>query len=75
MSILDPDTVVQFIYGDEIDSSSDPLGERQRRVNEWKKVHAGTVEAAMYGDIDDVINPAELRARIAAAVKECRQSC
>ncbi len=73
MSILDPDTVVQFIYGDEIDSSSNPAGERQRRVDEWKKVHAGTVEAAMYGDIDDVIAPAELRARIAAAVKECRQ--
>ncbi len=72
MSILDPDTVVQFIYGDEIDSSSDPAGERQKRVDEWKRVHAGTVEAAMYGDIDDVIAPAELRARIAAAVKECR---
>ena len=35
-------------------------------------MHGGTGEAAMEGEIDDIIAPAELRARIAAAVKEFR---
>lgn len=72
MSIIDPNTAVQFMYGDEIDSSSDPEKTRAERIKEWKEAHAGTAEAAMYGEIDDVIPHAELRARIAAAVKECK---
>ena len=60
------------MYGDEIDSAADPREARNARIAEWKEMHGGTGEAAMEGEIDDIIAPAELRARIAAAVKEFR---
>ncbi len=72
ISIITPETAVQFMYGDEIDSAADPREARNARIAEWKEMHGGTGEAAMEGEIDDIIAPAELRARIAAAVKEFR---
>ena len=72
ISIITRETAVQFMYGDEIDSAADPREARSARIAEWKEMHGGTGEAAMEGEIDDIIAPAELRARIAAAVKEFR---
>ena len=72
ISIITPETAVQFMYGDEIDSAADPREARSahRRVegNAWR--HGRGCYGG--GEIDDIIAPAELRARIAAAVKEFR---
>lgn len=64
ISVMAPDAAVQFMYGNEIKTP----GERAEKKNEWMKDHACAVAAASTGDIDDVIAPEELRARLISAV-------
>lgn len=64
ISVMEPDAAVQFLYGDKIKTPAD----REARKNEWTEIHASAIAAASTGDIDDVVAPAELRARVIAAL-------
>lgn len=63
ISVLSPEASVAFVWNDQV-------GERSREdlEAEWKEKCASAAEACNAGEIDDVVEPAELRQRICAAL-------
>ena len=64
ISVMDPSSAVAFLWNDRITEQTT----RADLVTEWKKKNATAVAAAADGSIDDVIDPAQLRQRICAAI-------
>lgn len=63
VSVLSPEASVAFVWNDRIGQQS-----REELEAEWKKSIASATDAADRGEIDDIIDPAELRQRIAASL-------
>lgn len=64
ISVLPPKAAVAFAWNDKITAEKS----REDLENEWKESCSSPVWAAEKGDIDDVIEDAELRQRICAAL-------
>ena len=64
ISVMPPESAVAFIMNDEIS----PEKSRADVEREWNEKYASAVLAAEKGDIDDIVAPEELRARICAAL-------
>ena len=64
ISIMNPESAVAFLMNDEITHEKS----RAQVEAEWCEKYASAVCAAEKGDIDDVIAPEEVRARICAAL-------
>lgn len=67
ISVMEPDAAVQFIYGEEIKAAADPVADRQAKKDAWIAGEGSAVAAAQAGEVDDIVEPAELRARIISA--------
>lgn len=67
ISVMEPDAAVQFMYGDEIKASADPVALRAEKKKVWTTEMASAEAAARAGEVDDVVAPEELRARIISA--------
>ncbi len=67
ISILAPEAAVEFLYADQIKAADDSAAEKDNLLTEWNTYHASPLCAARSGDIDDIIDYAEFRARICAA--------
>ena len=63
ISVLSPEASVAFVWNDKVGEKS-----REELEAEWKEKCASASEACDLGEIDDVIEPAELRKRICAAL-------
>ena len=63
ISVLSAEASVAFVWNDKVGEKS-----REELEAEWKKSVASADRAAENGEIDDVIDPAELRQRICAAL-------
>lgn len=63
ISVMEPAAAVQFLYGDAIHTPD----ERQAKIAEWKADQADPAKAAATGEVDDVIAPAEIRAKVISA--------
>lgn len=64
ISVLPPEASVAFVWNDKITAEKS----REALEAEWKEKCASPFNAAEHGDIDDVIDEAELRQRICAAL-------
>lgn len=64
ISAMSPESAVAFLWNDRITEDVS----RADLVEEWKNTCASPAEAAADGSVDDVIDGAELRARICSAV-------
>lgn len=64
ISVMEPASAVAFLWNDKITEDVS----RADLIEEWKKTVASPEAAAADGSIDDVIDAAELRQRICAAV-------
>ena len=64
ISVMAPASAVAFLWNDRITETLT----RSDLEEEWKKECASATAAAADGSIDDVIDPAELRQRICAAL-------
>ncbi len=62
ISVLSPEASVAFVWNDRVGECS-----RQELEAEWREKCASAAEACSRGEVDDVIEPAELRKRICAA--------
>ena len=69
ISIMAPETAVEFVWDDRLKSSADPAQARQELRREWEATAASPLSAARQGDADDVIAFSELKQRIAAALE------
>lgn len=63
ISVLSPEASVAFLWNDRVGEIP-----REDLEQEWKEKCASAAEAADAGEIDDVIDPTELRQRICAAL-------
>ncbi|MBE6629044.1 MAG: carboxyl transferase, partial [Ruminococcaceae bacterium] len=64
ISVMEPASAVAFLWNDKITEDVS----RADLVEKWKKTVAAPEAAAADGSIDDVIDAAELRQRVCAAV-------
>jgi acetyl-CoA carboxylase carboxyltransferase component len=63
ISIMEPDAAVQFLYGQDIKTPDD----RAAKKAEWLENQASPAAAAAIGDVDDIVESKELRAKIISA--------
>lgn len=63
ISVMEPAAAVQFVYGDQIKTPED----RAAKTAEWMENCASPAAAAVTGDVDDVIAPADVRAKVISA--------
>lgn len=63
ISVLSPEASVAFVWNDKVGEKT-----REEVEAEWKEKCASVAEAADKGEIDDIIEPSELRKRICAAL-------
>ena len=63
ISVLSPEASVAFVWNNKIGEQS-----REDLEAEWKEKCASAAEACDAGEIDDIVEPAELRQRICAAL-------
>jgi propionyl-CoA carboxylase beta chain len=60
---MEPDAAVQFLYGQDIKTPDD----RAAKKAEWLENQASPAAAAAIGDVDDIVESKELRAKIISA--------
>ncbi len=64
VSVLSPEASVAFVWNDKVGAEKS----REELETEWKEKCASAAEAADRGEIDDIVEPAELRKRICASL-------
>jgi acetyl-CoA carboxylase carboxyltransferase component len=69
ISVLDPDTAVEFLYDNELKEATDPNSARASLKNEWISGPASALANARSGDIDDIVSGSELKQRMASALE------
>lgn len=69
ISVLDPDTAVEFLYDSELKEAADPNATRASLKEEWISGPASALNNARSGDIDDIVSGTELKQRMASALE------
>jgi propionyl-CoA carboxylase beta chain len=72
IAVMGPEGAVNILNRKQIDAAADPAAERARLAQEYKERFLAPYVAASAGAIDDVIEPAETRARVIAALAALR---
>jgi len=68
IAVMGPDGAANIIFKKEIDEAADPAAARAAKIAEYKKSFANPYKAAVRGYVDDVIDPADTRNRLARAL-------
>ncbi len=68
VSAMKPEAAVEVLWNDRLAQMKDPLKERVQLVQEYKDTEATPFDAAEAGYIENVIEPAETRANVVAAL-------
>jgi len=68
IAVMGPDGAANIIFKREIDEAADPAALRMEKIAEYKAEFANPYKAARRGYVDDVIDPAQTRPRLAAAL-------
>jgi len=68
IAVMGPDGAANIIFKREIDEAADPAAARKQKIDEYKAEFANPYKAARRGYVDDVIEPGQTRARLAAAL-------
>lgn len=63
ISVLSPEASVAFVWNDKVGDSS-----REALEKEWKEKCASAADACDRGEIDDIVEPSELRQRLCASL-------
>jgi acetyl-CoA/propionyl-CoA carboxylase carboxyl transferase subunit len=67
ISIMAPEAAVEFLYADQIKAADDSAKAKDEALAEWNEQFASPLACARNGDLDDIIDYAEMRQRITAA--------
>mgnify|MGYP002777223683 FL=1 len=68
IAVMGPDGAANIIFKKDIDEAADPAAKRKEKIEEYKHNFANPYKAATRGYVDDVIDPAETRRRLAGAL-------
>ncbi len=69
IAVMGPEGAVNILYKRELKEAADPVAERARLVQEYRETFANPYIAAEKGYLDDIIEPAETRARLIEALE------
>ncbi len=69
IAVMGPDGAVEIIYRKELDAADDPKARSEELKQQYRDLFANPYTAARKGYIDDVIEPATTRFRIAKALE------
>ncbi len=69
ISAMPSESAVALLWDDKFAGATDPAARRAELVEEWNATFGSAIDAAYKGEIDDIIEGSELRARIAAALE------
>lgn len=64
IAVMGPDGAVNIIFKKQIDAAKDPVAEKTRLTDEYRRTFANPYKAAELGYIDEVIYPRETRLKI-----------
>jgi propionyl-CoA carboxylase beta chain len=68
IAVMGPDGAVNILYRREMEQAADPTSFRDEKTREYREKFANPFVAAERGYIDEVIEPADTRARLCAAL-------
>ncbi len=68
IAVMGPDGAANIIFKKEIDEAEDKVAMRAKKIDEYKTNFANPYKAAIRGYVDDVIDPAQTRARLCSAL-------
>jgi acetyl-CoA carboxylase carboxyltransferase component len=68
IAVMGPDGAANIIFKKEIGEAADPIAFRQEKIQEYRDKFSNPYIAAARGYVDDVIEPATTRQRIASAL-------
>jgi acetyl-CoA carboxylase carboxyltransferase component len=68
IAVMGPEGAANIIFKKDIDEASDPVAARKEKIQEYKDSFANPYKAAARGYVDDVIDPAQTRARLASSL-------
>jgi propionyl-CoA carboxylase beta chain len=71
IAVMGPEGAVSILYKRELAEAADPVGERARRVEEFREKFANPFVAASRGFVDEVIQPRSTRRKLIAALASC----
>ena len=69
IAVMGPDGAANIIFRREIEAAEDKNAKRKEKINEYRDTFANPYVAASRGYIDDVIEPAETRMKVAKALE------
>jgi len=72
IAVMGPEGAVNVVFREEIAKATDPDGERERLVTEYRRTFANPFKAAELGYVDEVIMPEDTRPRLIAALAMLR---
>ena len=72
IAVMGPEGAVNILYKREIAAAADPEAHRKGLIDEYRQRFANPYEAAARGYVDEVIDPADTRASVIAALRMTR---
>jgi acetyl-CoA carboxylase carboxyltransferase component len=73
IAVMGPDGAVSIVFRRDIDAADDPAAIRAEKTRQYREELANPFVAASRGYLDDVIQPAESRVRLIAAMESLRE--
>ena len=71
---MGPDGAVNIVFRNEIAKAKDPVAEKNRLVEEYRRTFANPFKAAELGYIDEVLMPRDTRPRLISRSRRSRTS-
>jgi len=72
LAVMGPQGAVEIVYRRELQQAADPVARRAELVAEYTEKYANPYAAAERGYVDDVIDPADTRRKVAAGLRMLR---
>jgi propionyl-CoA carboxylase beta subunit len=69
IAVMGPDGAVNIVFRNEIQKASDPVAEKNRLVEDYRRTFANPFKAAELGYIDEVLMPRDTRPRLIGSLK------
>lgn len=73
IAVMGPEGAVQIVFRKELASAADPQALKEERTRQYREELANPYVAAAHGYLNDVILPAETRARLIAGLETLRE--
>jgi propionyl-CoA carboxylase beta chain len=69
IAVMGPDGAVNIVFRNEIQKAKDPIAEKTRLVDDYRRTFANPFKAAELGYIDEVLMPHDTRPRLITSLK------